>query len=182
MYHAAGPLSPFVAAYSDKSLDFVERYGWTQMSMLYAETTNQMISDQGGNAVVRGELVRLWSEISKLKGVVKKTFALYCSSGLIRLNYHSLNPPVENVTRLERSSSMVARMFGHNHVLMKKSCKMRSRRLLTRMRKTVENMSGALGSVQRFESQVHGVAVDPSLLGKRQCVQGDGAYFVLDGV
>lgn len=54
--------------------------------------------------------------------------------------------------------------------------------LPTRTHETAKNMSSALKSVQRPESDVHGGDVGASVLSKRKCGKGSGGYPVRDGL
>lgn len=62
-YYAADTVCQFVAAFSDKGLDFVVRCDLTLMSVLYTEMVENVSFDQRDGAWVEDELVRLRSEI-----------------------------------------------------------------------------------------------------------------------
>lgn len=66
-------------------------------------------------------------------------------------------------------------------VLTKKFREMTYRRRLTRRRKTVENMSGALDSVQIPESKVQTDNDGSCVLRKRKCVEAVGWYLERNG-
>lgn len=95
-YCSVGSLFPFAAGFIDESLGCVDKRDVTRMSMLDTEMMNKMLLDQSGSAWVEKELVRLRSEIQKLKSVVRKRFAPQRSSGLVKLTFHPLNRIVED--------------------------------------------------------------------------------------
>lgn len=53
----------FVAAFTDGSLDLMERRSLTGATFFYTERINQLLSDQKDDASRRTEVVRLRSEI-----------------------------------------------------------------------------------------------------------------------
>lgn len=77
---------------------------------------------------------------------------------------------------------MNAGPFDHFTVLIKKFYKMTSLRFLTRMHETVENMKGALGSVQRPSREGYGGVSGAPILRKNKCVEEGGGYPVSDGL
>lgn len=117
-----------------------------------------------------------------MNNVVEKIFAPHSSPGLSTLRFCLLNHVVGDVERFGSLSCVDLEFFKGFNVLMKKSYRMTSRRLLTTMHETAEIMSSALNNVQRSESQGHGSTVGASVFRKRKCMEGGGRCLVRDGM
>lgn len=78
---------------------------------------------------------------------------------------------------MEASRKTEERPFEHFNVLIKKSWKMKSRRLSTRIHETVKALSSAVGTVQRPKSAVNGAAAITSVLRKRAARKVVGGRF-----
>lgn len=72
--------------------------------------------------------------------------------------------------------------FEHFNVLIKKSYRMKSRLVLISMHKTMKNMSRALDSMKRIESQEHETVVAVSVPRERKFVESSGGCLVGNGV
>lgn len=148
-YYAVDTVLPFVAAFIDERLGFVERCGLTQMHVFYTEIMIKVLFGQKSGAWVEDELARLRAKIRKLKSVVEKIFSPHCSSRLFTLRFHLLEHAVHYLGRFGSLSFIDARPFKHFNVLIKKFYRMKSGRLSTRMYETVEKMESALDGVQK---------------------------------
>lgn len=95
------------------------------------------------------------------------TFGQHCSSGVFTMKFHLLRHFLHDLERFVSFSSMDAGPSEHFSMLMKKSHRMTSQRLSTRMYETVANMRRSLDSVQRLSREVYGVASGASLLRKK---------------
>lgn len=109
---------------------------------------------RGGSA---GDLVRLRSKTVKFKKTFGRTSALHCLSGLITLNSYLFAYPLSDLQRLESVVSTDAGAFQNFDVFTKKSCRMKSRRLPTKMHRPGKNMSSALDSMLDLRARYTGV-------------------------
>lgn len=100
--------------------------------------------------------MNLRSEIWNFKNAVEVTFAPHCSTGLLKMTFHPSNYPASDLKRFRSLRLSDAGHFSQRDLLTRKSYRMRSRRLSTRLYETVENMSGALNSVQKPEREFCG--------------------------
>lgn len=101
---------------------------------------------------MESELLRLRSEIWKLKSVAGRTPPPHCLSGLVTLKYHPQEHFLDDLQRFRSVSSRKVGTFEQFNVLIKKSRRMKPRRLSMGMHGRVENTSNALNGVQRTGS------------------------------
>lgn len=69
-YYAINTMFPFVAAFIERSLVFVESCEVTRINILNTQTVNKVLCNQRRRAWGEDEVVRLRWEISKFKSVV----------------------------------------------------------------------------------------------------------------
>lgn len=126
-----------------------------------------MLFEHRCDAWVKSVLVRVQSEIWILKSVVGKTFAQRCSSDLFMLRFDLFDHVLDSLKRFRSLPFLEARPFENFNVLVAEFCRTKSRRLLTRMHETTENMDSTLDSVQRPESEIRGGFFGASVLRKK---------------
>lgn len=95
------------------------------------------------------------SKIWKFKSAAEKTFSPHFFSGLLTIKFRLLDHLEDSSGRFGSFSSLRAGAFEHFYVLVKKSHRMTSRRLSTKMHESVEDIKNTLESVQRTEREVH---------------------------
>lgn len=148
--YAVETVFPLFSAFSEKSRGIAGREDCTRIRMLYIDRANRVLIDYRGGTWVEDKLVGLRSETRESRSVVKETSAPHCLLGWLTLKLHLLDPSVDDLERFESLSSMDTGLFEHFSMLLKKSYKMKSRRLPTRMHETMESLSSAPETVQIF--------------------------------
>lgn len=88
---ALGTLLPFDAAFNDRSLSSVERCSSPRSTVFYTTMVIKALSQQIEDAWMGDELVRLQSEISKLKGIFEQRSTPHCSPGALTIKFRFLN-------------------------------------------------------------------------------------------
>lgn len=73
------------------------------------------------------------------------------------LKFRHLDHLVDDLQRFGRLSFLARETFEHFNVLLKKSCRAKSRQPVTRMHETVETVGSGLGTVQRPGNKLRGV-------------------------
>lgn len=96
IYCAADAVTSVIAAFTDKSPDSEEKCNFTLANVPYTNIVNRELLDKR-HAWVKGELVKLRSEICECKRTIEKTLGPHCSSGLFAQNIHRLNHLVEDL-------------------------------------------------------------------------------------
>lgn len=90
-YHAVDTVTPFFAAFIERSVSIEERSDPARMSVLYSELLRKVLFHQRDNGSMESELARLRSDNGKFKSVVEKPFAPHCSTALFSLKFHLLD-------------------------------------------------------------------------------------------
>lgn len=181
-HFAVDTVFQFVAAFIYSSLGFVKRCDLTRIILLCTEVESKVLFDQRGGACVGSEVVRLRSEIWKLKDFFDNIFAPHCSSSSFTLNFHLLDYLLNGFETFVSFRFLDARPSEHCGVLIVKSCEMESRRLLSRMHETVENMTRAPYIMPRPECEVEEGVSSAAILEKRMFVGDGGRYLLSDCV
>lgn len=89
----------FFAAFSDRSLGFVENFSLTPMNVFYQEMMKKVLFDQRSGKWMRRELVRLLSEIRKFRSVVEKRICAALLFWSTEAKIHLLKTPVDDLQR-----------------------------------------------------------------------------------
>lgn len=120
-YYAVDRVFSFGAALTNGGLGLAESCDFTRMKVLFTEVVNKALTGQRGGGWVERELVRLRSNIWKLKSVVAKTFAPHCSPSLFTLRLLLLKHPEGNKESFGNLLLMDAGPIDHLNLLIENS-------------------------------------------------------------
>lgn len=174
-YNDAGYVFPSAAAFSDKSLGFIDRFDFNRMNSSNTDIVTAVLLDRRDGRWVRNELATLFSLTSKFKNDVAKLIAPRCSRGLLPLKPLSLKQFADDFGSFGSFLFTDAEPFEHFNVNVKMSDKTTFQRFLARMYEIVKNMRAAVGSVQRSLSRFQASATSALALKRKRAVKAVGS-------